>query len=132
VGQLLPHSEVIVVTTPQPSAADVAIRSALVARQTGQSVLGVVETMSAGALPDGTTIDLFGSGGGQQVAESLGVPLLGQIPLSVRLRETGDEGQPVVWSEPDDSAARALAQTFAALQATRKSLVGSSLPLSTR
>jgi len=132
VGQLLPHSEVIVVTTPQPSAADVAIRSALVARQTGQSVLGVVETMSAGALPDGTTIDLFGSGGGQQVAESLGVPLLGQIPLSVRLRESGDAGQPVVWSEPDDPAARALADTFAALQATRKSLVGSSLPLSTR
>ena len=132
VGQLLPHSEVIVVTTPQPSASDVAIRSGLVARQTGQSVIGVIETMSAGTLPDGTAIDLFGSGGGQQVANSLEVPLLGQIPLSVRLREAGDAGEPVVWSEPNDPAARALADTFASLHATRPSLVGSKLPLSPR
>ena len=132
VGQLLPHSEVIVVTTPQPSAADVAIRSGLVARQTGQSVLGVIETMSAGALPDGTAIDLFGSGGGQKVADSLEVPLLGQIPLSVPLREAGDAGEPIVWRHPDDPAAAALAATFRAIHHTRRSLVGSALPLSTR
>ncbi len=132
VGQLLPHSEVIVVTTPQTSASDVAIRSGLVARQTGQTVVGVVETMSAGVLTDGTPLDLFGSGGGQQVADSLEVPLLGQIPLSVPLREAGDAGEPIIWRDPHDAASVALAATFQQLSSTRRSLVGSTLPLSPR
>lgn len=129
VGQLLPHSDVLVVTTPQKSAAEVAIRSGLVARQTGQRVVGVVETMSSGQLPDGTPLDLFGSGGGQSVAQSLEVPLLGSIPLSVALREGGDTGVPVVLSRPDDPAAIALAQTWEAIQQTRQPLHGVKLPV---
>ena len=128
-GQTLPHSEVIVVTTPQAAAADVAKRSGLVARQVGQKVIGVVETMSAGALPDGTPLDLFGSGGGSQVARDLGVPLLGQVPLSVALREGGDLGHPVVLAHPDDPAAKALDVIATALSRGR-SLVGTPLPVS--
>ena len=71
VGQLLPHADVVVVTTPQSAASDVAVRSGLVARQTGQSVVGVVENMAAMTLPDGTTLDLFGAGGGAEVADAL-------------------------------------------------------------
>lgn len=129
VGQLLPHSDVVVVTTPQKSAADVAIRSGLVARQTGQRVVGVVETMSGGNLPDGTPFDLFGSGGGESVAESLEVPLLGSIPLSVALREGGDRGVPIVLAHPDDPAAIALGQTLEAIQQTRRPLQGVKLPV---
>ncbi len=95
-GQLLPHAEVLVVTTPQNAAADVAERSALVARQTGQTVIGVVENMAGLAQPDGSVLELFGSGGGAATAERLEVPLLAQIPLSVALREGGDAGEPIV------------------------------------
>jgi ATP-binding protein involved in chromosome partitioning len=81
VGQLLPHADVLVVTTPQTAASDVAVRSGLVAAQTGQRVIGVVENMGAMTLPDGSTLDLFGAGGGDAVAASLSsadhvVPLL--------------------------------------------------------
>lgn len=130
VGQLLPHSDVIVVTTPQAGAADVAVRSGLVARQTGQKVVGVIETMSPGVLPDGTALDLFGSGGGAQVAAALDVPLLGNIPLSVPLRIAGDAGTPLVSHQPDDPAAIALIDAFRALHATRDSRVGTPLPVS--
>ncbi|MBX9472833.1 Mrp/NBP35 family ATP-binding protein [Microcella sp.] len=95
-GQLLPHADVLVVTTPQNAAADVAERSALVARQTGQSVIGVVENMAGLVQPDGSVVELFGSGGGAATAERLDVPLLAQIPLSVALREGGDAGEPIV------------------------------------
>ncbi len=95
-GQLLPHAEVLVVTTPQNAAADVAERSALVARQTGQTVIGVVENMAGLTQPDGSVLELFGSGGGAATAERLGVPVLAQIPLSVALREGGDAGEPIV------------------------------------
>ena len=71
VGQLLPNADVVVVTTPQSAASDVAVRSGLVARQTGQRVVGVVENMAAMTLPDGTTLELFGSGGGAAVADAL-------------------------------------------------------------
>jgi len=90
VGQLLPHAEVLVVTTPQHSASDVAWRSGDVARQTGQKVLGVIENMSAVTLPDGTPLDIFGSGGDQEIATRLGIPLLGSVPLLPALREAGD------------------------------------------
>lgn len=113
VGQLLPQSEVIVVTTPQVAAADVAERSAIVARKTGQHVFGVIENMSGFTLPDGTALDLFGSGGGADVAARLStpvqaVPLLASIPISIALREGGDAGAPVVLSHPEDPAAVAI------------------------
>ena len=130
-GQLLPHSDVVVVTTPQPSASDVAIRSGLVARQTGQRVVGVIETMSAGSLPGGEAVNLFGSGGGAEVAAKLGVPVLGSIPLSVPLRESGDNGRPVVLAHPEDPASVAFGEVFTALEKTRPSRVGTPLPVST-
>ena len=108
VGQLLPHAKVIVVTTPQPAAADVAERSGIVARQTGQSVLGVVENMAGLVQPDGSVLDLFGSGGGAAAAERLGVPVLASVPLSVALRVGGDAGAPVVLTHPDDPASVAI------------------------
>jgi ATP-binding protein involved in chromosome partitioning len=132
VGQTLPHSEVLVVTTPQVAAADVAERSGLVARQVGQSVTGVVETMSAGTLHDGTPVDLFGSGGGAEVARRLEVPLLGQVPLSIPLRLGGDTGVPVVISHPDDPASRALATIADQLFRAPSSRVGTPLPVSAR
>lgn len=116
VGQLLPHAKVIVVTTPQPAAADVAERSGIVARQTGQSVLGVVENMAGLVQPDGSVLDLFGSGGGAAAAERLDVPVLASVPLSVALRVGGDTGAPVVLTHPDDPASvaiRALADRLA-------------------
>jgi ATP-binding protein involved in chromosome partitioning len=96
VGQLLPNAEVVVVTTPQAAAAEVAVRSGALAAQTGQKVYGVMENMAG---------ELFGSGGGEQVAAELGAPLLGSIPLSVALRVGGDAGEPIVLSRPEDPAA---------------------------
>ncbi len=136
VGQLLPHADVLVVTTPQPAAADVAVRSGLVARQTGQRLVGVIENMAAMTLPDGTSLDLFGAGGGAEVARSLSsaadgeVPLLASVPLSPALRAGGDDGRPVVLSHPDDPAARAIAAAAAALATRPRGLSGRSLPLS--
>jgi len=134
VGQLLPHADVLVVTTPQPAAADVAVRSGVVARQTGQRVIGVIENMTALTLADGTTLDLFGAGGGRTVAAALSadgdpVPLLGSIPLSPALRAGGDAGEPVVIGHPDDAAARAIDAIAAALAADGRSLAGRPLPL---
>ncbi len=134
VGQLLPHADVLVVTTPQPAAADVAVRSGVVARQTGQRVIGVIENMAALTLADGTTFDLFGAGGGRTVAAALSadgdpVPLLGSIPLSPALRAGGDAGEPVVIGHPDDAAARAIDAIAAALAADGRSLAGRPLPL---
>jgi ATP-binding protein involved in chromosome partitioning len=108
VGQLLPHAEVVVVTTPQAAAADVAERSGLVARKTGQRVIGVVENMAGLTQPDGTVLELFGTGGGVDAAARLDVPLLASIPLSLALREGGDTGEPVVLSHPEDPAAAAI------------------------
>lgn len=107
-GQLLPQAEVLVVTTPQAAAADVAERSALVARQTGQSVLGIVENMAGLPQPDGSVLDLFGTGGGEAVSQRLAAPLLASIPLSIALREGGDAGAPVVLTDPGDPAAAAI------------------------
>ncbi|MDP4333914.1 P-loop NTPase [Curtobacterium sp. A7_M15] len=115
VGQLLPHAEVLVVTTPQAAAADVAERSGVVARQTGQRVIGVVENMAGLVQPDGSVLHLFGEGGGAETARRLSrdqetaVPALGSVPLSVPLREGGDAGVPVVLGDPEDPAAVALA-----------------------
>jgi ATP-binding protein involved in chromosome partitioning len=137
VGQLLPHAEVLVVTTPQSAASDVAVRSGLVARQTGQRIIGVVETMSAMTLPDGSTLDLFGAGGGSEVAKALSaagdtVPLLGTVPLSPALRTGGDAGVPVVVADPADPAARAIDAVAATLAGQGRGLAGRSLPFTPR
>jgi ATP-binding protein involved in chromosome partitioning len=126
-GQMLPHAQVLVVTTPQRAAADVAERAAEVARQTGQQVLGVVENMAGLAQPDGSILELFGAGGGDEAARRLEVPLLARIPLSVALREGGDEGSPVVAAEPTDPAAAAIIALAEALRGTRP-IAGRSLP----
>lgn len=135
VGQLLPHADVLVVTTPQAAAAEVAVRSGLVARQTGQRPIGVIENMAAMTLPDGTVLDLFGAGGGEEVARALStdeatVPLLASVPLSPALRTGGDDGRPVVLSNPDDPAARAIDVAAAALAIRPRGLAGKPLRLS--
>jgi ATP-binding protein involved in chromosome partitioning len=135
VGQLLPQAEVIVVTTPQAAAADVAERSALVARQTGQRVIGVIENMAGLPQPDGSVLELFGSGGGAAVAARLStqqepVPVLGSVPLSIALREGGDEGRPVVLAHPEDPAAVAIAGIAAGLATRKRGLAGRKLGLS--
>lgn len=137
VGQILPHAEVLVVTTPQEAAAGVAVRSGTVARQTGQRIIGVIETMSPMTLPDGSTIDLFGSGGGQDVATALStptehVPLLANVPLSQALRAGGDAGVPVVVGSPDDPAAVALRSLAATVARQGRGLAGKKLPLNPR
>ncbi len=137
VGQLLPNAEVLVVTTPQTAASDVAVRSGLVARQTGQRVIGVIENMAAMILPDGTTIDVFGAGGGAAVAEALSrsgdeVPLLASVPLSPVLRSAADAGIPAVLAHPDDPAARAIAEVAATLSRTPRGLSGRPLPFRPR
>ena len=134
-GQLLPAAEVLVVTTPQPAAADVAERSGMVARQTGQRVFGVVENMAGLVQPDGSVLDVFGTGGGAEVARRLSagqdapVPLLASVPLSVALREGGDRGAPIVLSEPDDPAAAAI-RSVAERLAGPRNLAGRRLGLS--
>lgn len=130
IGQLLPQAEVLVVTTPQAAAAEVAERSGLVARQTGQTVIGVVENMSGLVQPDGSVLALFGSGGGELVAGRLGVPLLATIPLSVPLREGGDAGTPAVVTQPGDAAAVAVSALAERLVAMGRGLSGRKLGLS--
>jgi ATP-binding protein involved in chromosome partitioning len=134
IGQLLPQAEVIVVTTPQPAAAEVAERSALVARQTGQKVIGVVENMAGLEQPDGSILDLFGSGGGADAAARLSTPdepvtVLTAIPLSLALRQGGDAGLPFVLSHPNDPAARAITALATNLADRTRGLAGRKLGL---
>src|SRR3954449_837035 len=135
VAQLIPNAEILVVTTPQQAAAEVAERAGSIALQTHQRVVGVIENMSWLELPDGTRQEIFGSGGGQAVADSLtksiGAPveLLGQIPLDTRLREGGDSGTPVVLSTPDSAAAVALRGIARRLGSRARGLAGRSLGL---
>jgi ATP-binding protein involved in chromosome partitioning len=134
-AQLLPNAEIIVVTTPQTAAAEVAERAGAIALQTHQRLVGVVENMSWLELPNGDRMEVFGAGGGQTVADSLTrivgakVPLLGQIPLDPRLRETGDNGTPIVLAEPTAASARALSDVADRLAVRRESLVGKPLGL---
>jgi len=135
VAQLIPTAELLVVTTPQLAAREVAERAGSIALQTHQQIVGVVENMSWLDLPDGSRMELFGSGGGSAVAESLSrstgtrVPLLGQVPIDPRVREGGDAGEPVVLAAPDSPAARALRSVADALAQRQSSLVGRSLGL---
>lgn len=135
VAQLIPGAEILVVTTPQQAAAEVAERAGAIALQTKQRIVGVVENMSWLELPDGSRQELFGSGGGRTVAESLTrsvgaqVPLLGQVPLDTRLREGGDNGTPVVLSDPDSAAGTALRGIARSLSSRSRGLAGRSLGL---
>jgi ATP-binding protein involved in chromosome partitioning len=107
VAQFMPRSEVYVVTTPQPAAQRVAQRSALMARKVHLGVAGVIENMSWFTGDDGKRYEIFGQGGGQHLADQLEVPLVGQVPLVTALREGGDEGRPIVATDPDSEAAGA-------------------------
>jgi ATP-binding protein involved in chromosome partitioning len=135
VAQLVPNAEILVVTTPQQAAAEVAERAGAIALQTHQQIVGVVENMAWLELPDGSRMELFGSGGGQLVADSLTkavgapVPLLGQVPLDVILREGGDSGVPVVLSHPDSAAAVVLRGVSRQLSRRARGLSGRSLGL---
>jgi ATP-binding protein involved in chromosome partitioning len=132
-AQLVPNAELLVVTTPQTAAAEVAERAGSIALQTRQRLAGVVENMSWMELPDGTRMEVFGSGGGQAVADSLStslgapVPLLGQVPLETRLRECGDGGTPIVLAEPESPAATTLRRIAEKLAVRARGLSGRSL-----
>jgi ATP-binding protein involved in chromosome partitioning len=122
-SQYLPRGEVYVVTTPQPAAQKVARLSAAMAEKVHLPVRGVIENMSWFTGDDGTRYEIFGSGGGQELADELDVPLLGQIPLLAPLREGGDTGRPITAVDPDSEAAacfRAIAERIAVELRPRK------------
>lgn len=136
VAQLVPGAELIVVTTPQVASSEVAERAGAISMQTHQRIVGVIENMSAFSCPHcGEPVELFGSGGGQVVADALTrltgaeVPVLGQVPLDVRLREGGDEGVPLVLSDPSSPAAEQLTRIADELGSRARSLAGRSLGL---
>ena len=106
-AQYLPRGEVFVVTTPQPAAQKVAAMSAKMAEKVNLPVRGIIENMSFFTGDDGTRYEIFGSGGGQELADELGVPLLGQLPLLTALREGGDDGRPITAVDPESETARA-------------------------
>jgi ATP-binding protein involved in chromosome partitioning len=130
VAQLIPNAEILVVTTPQQAAAEVAERAGAIALQTRQRVAGVIENMSWLEQEDGSRLEIFGAGGGQAVAESLTksigseVPLLGQVPLDPRLREQGDAGTPLVLTAPDAPAAVVLKEMAKKLTVRARGLAG--------
>jgi ATP-binding protein involved in chromosome partitioning len=135
-AQLLPGAELVIVTTPQAASADVAVRAGTLAAQTHQKVAGVIENMSSFPCPHcGEPMDLFGIGGGQLVASMISselgteVPLLGQIPFDVALREGGDSGHPLVLSTPDAPAAVVLRSIAESLGRKPRGLAGMSLGL---
>lgn len=135
-GQLLPTAKSIVVTTPQTAAAEVAERSGAVGLQTGQGILGVIENMAWYEQPDGSKLHIFGEGGGSQVANRLTqlsgqkVEVLGQIPISVALREGSDRGEPVVLTNAEDSAAMAISEVAQRLLNLQRGLLGRKLNVS--
>jgi ATP-binding protein involved in chromosome partitioning len=128
-GQLLPTADIVVVTTPQQSASDVAERSGLIARQLGQRVIGVVENMTDWVDTDGVAHTMFGSGGGDEVANRLGVPLLGSIPLTPIVTRSSDRGEPFVLDEPHGPAATAVGAIADALLDAAIPRGGKSFPL---
>ncbi|MCA2186697.1 Mrp/NBP35 family ATP-binding protein [Nonomuraea cavernae] len=137
VAQRLPSAEILVVTTPQMAAAEVAERAGSIAAQTHQQIAGVIENMAWLPCPHcDERISVFGEGGGQTVADALTrtlgtrVPLLGQVPIDLRLREGGDEGKPLVLTDPDSPAAAELRSIAAALSKRSSSIKGLQLGLS--
>jgi ATP-binding protein involved in chromosome partitioning len=139
VAQLVPNAEILVVTTPQQAAAEVAERAGSIAVQTHQKIVGVVENMSGLPCPHcDEMIDVFGTGGGQLVADGLTrttgatVPVLGAIPIDVRLRESGDNGTPVVLADPDSPAGATLRAIAGKLGGRQRGLAGMSLGITPR
>jgi ATP-binding protein involved in chromosome partitioning len=137
VAQLVPTAELLVVTTPQLASSEVAERAGAIAVQTHQRIVGVIENMSGFVCPHcGEVADVFGSGGGQAVADALTrvtgtqVPALGQVPIDVRLRQGGDEGVPLVLSAPDSAAAQQLLAIAGTLANRTRGLAGRQLGLS--
>ncbi len=138
VAQLLPNAEILVGTTPQTAAAEVAERTGLIATQTKQQVVGVIENMSYMPQPDGSRVEIFGSGGGRRVSESLGqalgyeVPLLAELPLDIRMREGSDIGTPATVADEgrpaaDAPAAQELSRVAQRLTHRARGLAGRSL-----
>ncbi|MEU5419832.1 Mrp/NBP35 family ATP-binding protein [Streptomyces sp. NPDC020799] len=139
VAQLVPNAEILVVTTPQQAAAEVAERAGSIAVQTHQKIVGVVENMSGLPCPHcDEMVDVFGTGGGQMVADGLtrttgaNVPVLGAIPIDVRLREGGDDGRPVVLTDPESPAGAALRAIAGKLGGRQRGLSGMSLGITPR
>jgi ATP-binding protein involved in chromosome partitioning len=110
-AQLLPDAQFLITTTPQPTAQRVARRAAEMAGKVDLEIAGIVENMSGFTTPTGERYQLFGEGGGQELADELDVPLLGKVPLTMPLREQSDAGVPLVFADPDDAAAQAIRQT---------------------
>lgn len=135
VAQLIPNAELLIVTTPQAAAAEVAERAGSISQQTRQRVAGVIENMGAMVLPDGSTMDIFGNGGGKVVAERLStilgyeVPVLAEIPLDPALRTGGDAGEPIVKAAPESPSAQAVKGLADKLAIRSDSLVGKTLGL---
>lgn len=135
VAQLLPTAELLVVTTPNTAASDVALRIGSLARSTRQRIVGVVENMSYLELEGGARMEIFGSGGGERVAAQLSqdqgslVPLLAQVPLEQGVREGADAGRPAVLTRPESPAAHAFVALASSL-AKPRGLAGRRLPLS--
>ena len=135
VAQLIPNAELLIVTTPQMAAADVAERAGSISQQTHQRVAGVIENMSYLVMPDGSRQQIFGEGGGEIVAQRLSritgchVPLMGQVPLDPALREGGDDGKPLAMSSPTSQTGAVLNAIADQLMHRRDSLAGKSLGL---
>jgi len=129
-GQLVPTADVLVVTTPQTSASDIAERSGLVARQLGQRVIGVVENMSDWTDGDGVVHAMFGAGGGAEVAARLDVPLFGSIPLTPSVIAAGNSGVPFSFGEDSDAAVIAFDRIVDAVIASAPRRGSASIPLS--
>jgi ATP-binding protein involved in chromosome partitioning len=140
-GQKLPNAEVLVVTTPQQAAAEVAERAGTMASMMNQRVIGVVENMSYLAVTcphcgEEQRHDVFGSGGGESVAQGLTtrlgypVPVLAQVPLDPRMRASGDVGSPIVVEDPETPAAKALQGLADGIAARGRNLLGRQLGLS--
>ena len=139
VAQLVPNAEILIVTTPQQAAAEVAERAGTIALQTHQTIVGVIENMSGMPCPHcGEMVDVFGTGGGRTVADALTkatgakVPVLGNIPIDLGLRQGGDEGKPVVLSAPDSPAGAALRAIAGKLSSRQRGLSGLSLGITPR
>ncbi|MDN6533424.1 MAG: Mrp/NBP35 family ATP-binding protein [Yaniella sp.] len=137
-AQLLPNAELLVITTPEHTAAQVAARAGQLSTQTEQPVSGVIENMGPMQLPDGTFIEVFGSGGGQAVSDRLShvldqdVPLLGSIPLDPVLRADSETGTPTIVISPESGAGQALGDIVARLASTPRGLSGRKLPVTAR
>lgn len=137
IAQLIPSAEILVVTTPQQAAAEVAERAGSIALQTRQRIAGVIENMSWLELPDGTRMDVFGTGGGAEVAanlsRSVGAPvrLLGQVPLEQAVREHGDDGTPIVLAAPESPSGRAFREIADGLAVRPRGLAGMNLGIDT-